>query len=338
MRSSETAGSLASWRLPALALAGVGAAATGAAFLLGGEITPVEVQTTSAAAPAPAVPSTASFPRFDLVRVAPNGTAVLAGRAEPGARVTVRDGEREFGRTLADQRGYWMLMPAAPLPPGGRALTLSSRTVSSAGDGPEVRADGAVLLIVPEPTQPAPTALAVLMADQAPPRVLQSSPPRPLPGGAKPGGRLGLDAVDYGEQGDVRFAGAALPGAAVRAGVASVMASFNDVDGVPMHAHRRLVREVLKDEWGFDGVVVADWNGVGQIVFQGVATDGREAARLAMEAGVDIDMVSGHYLEHLPDLVRSGEVDEALLDDAVRRVLRLKLRLGLFDAQPEDAR
>ena len=120
MRSSETAGSLASWRLPALALAGVGAAATGAAFLLGGEITPVEVQTTSAAAPAPAVPSTASFPRFDLVRVAPNGTAVLAGRAEPGARVTVRDGEREFGRTLADQRGYWMLMPAAPLPPGGR--------------------------------------------------------------------------------------------------------------------------------------------------------------------------------------------------------------------------
>ena len=119
--------------------------------------------------------------------------------------------------------------------------------------------------------------------------------------------------------------------AAVEAGVLSVMAAFNDVDGMPMHAHRHLLRDVLKGEWGFDGVVVGDWNGIGQIVFAGVAADDREAARLAIEAGVDLDMVSGAYLAHLADLVRDGEVDEALVDDACRRVLRMKFRLGLFD-------
>ncbi len=119
--------------------------------------------------------------------------------------------------------------------------------------------------------------------------------------------------------------------AAVESGVLSVMAAFNDVDGTPMHAHRHLLRDVLKGEWGFDGVVVADWNGIGQIVFAGVAEDDREAAHLAIEAGVDLDMVSGAYLAHLADLVRDGEVDEALVDDACRRVLRMKFRLGLFD-------
>lgn len=119
--------------------------------------------------------------------------------------------------------------------------------------------------------------------------------------------------------------------AAVEAGVLSVMAAFNDVDGMPMHAHRHLLRDVLKGEWGFDGVVVGDWNGIGQIVFAGVAADDREAAKLAIEAGVDLDMVSGAYLAHLADLVRDGEVEEALVDDACRRVLRMKLRLGLFD-------
>ena len=119
--------------------------------------------------------------------------------------------------------------------------------------------------------------------------------------------------------------------AAVEAGVSTVMAAFNDVDGTPMHAHRRLLRDVLKGEWGFDGVVVADWNGVGQLVRQGVAGDLREAARRAIEAGVDLDMCGGAYTAHLTDLVRSGEVDESLVDDAARRVLRLKVRLGLFE-------
>ena len=98
-----------------------------------------------------------------------------------------------------------------------------------------------------------------------------------------------------------------------------------------MHAHRHLLRDVLKGEWGFEGVVVADWNGIGQLVGQGVAADLREAARLAIEAGVDLDMCSGSYAAHLADLVESGEVDEELVDDAVRRVLGLKLRLGLFE-------
>ena len=119
--------------------------------------------------------------------------------------------------------------------------------------------------------------------------------------------------------------------AAVEQGVASVMAAFNDIDGVPMHAHRRLLREVLKDEWGFDGVVVADWNGVGQLVVQGVAEDLRDAARQAMLAGLDLDMVSGSYGRYLPDLVESGEVPLELVDDAVRRVLRMKMRAGVFE-------
>jgi beta-glucosidase len=118
---------------------------------------------------------------------------------------------------------------------------------------------------------------------------------------------------------------------AVEAGVCTVMAAFNDVDGTPMHAHRHLLRDVLKGEWGFDGVVVADWDGIGQLVSQGVAADLRDAARQAIEAGVDLDMCSGSYAAHLADLVESGEVDVALVDDAVRRLLTLKFRLGLFE-------
>ncbi|MFC7490160.1 MULTISPECIES: glycoside hydrolase family 3 N-terminal domain-containing protein [unclassified Knoellia] len=118
---------------------------------------------------------------------------------------------------------------------------------------------------------------------------------------------------------------------AVDAGVCTVMAAFNDVDGIPMHAHRHLLRDVLKGEWGFEGVVVADWNGIGQLVFQGVAGDLRDAARQAIEAGIDLDMCSGAYAAHLADLVESGEVDVALVDDAVRRLLTLKFRLGLFE-------
>lgn len=119
--------------------------------------------------------------------------------------------------------------------------------------------------------------------------------------------------------------------AAVDAGVHTVMAAFSDVDGIPMHSHRRLIRETLKEEWGFEGVVVADWNGIGELIVHGVAADLREAARLAIEAGVDVDMVSGAYRAHLADLVGAGDVDRALVEDAARRVLRLKLRLGLLD-------
>ena len=101
--------------------------------------------------------------------------------------------------------------------------------------------------------------------------------------------------------------------AAVEAGCGTVMAAFTD--GVPMHAHRHLLREVLKDEWGFDGVVVADWDGVRQLVDQGVAADLREAATQAIAAGVDIDMVSGAYDTHLAGLVETGDLPLSLLDD-----------------------
>jgi len=120
--------------------------------------------------------------------------------------------------------------------------------------------------------------------------------------------------------------------AAVDARCATVMAAFTDVDGVPMHAHRRLLREVLKGEWGFEGVVVADWDGVGQLVNQGVASDLRDAAAQAITAGVDIDMVSGAYSAHLASLVEAGQVPLDLVNDAARRIIRLKLRLGLFEA------
>lgn len=119
--------------------------------------------------------------------------------------------------------------------------------------------------------------------------------------------------------------------AAVAAGVGTVMAAFCDVDGIPMHSHRHLLREVLKGEWGFDGVVVADWNGIGELVEHGVAADLRDAARQAIEAGVDVDMVSGAYAAHLVELVESGAVEHGLVEDAARRVLRLKVRLGLLD-------
>jgi beta-glucosidase len=119
--------------------------------------------------------------------------------------------------------------------------------------------------------------------------------------------------------------------AAVEAGAGSVMAAFNEVAGIPMHAHRRLLTEVLRGEWGFDGVVVSDFTGVQELIAHGVAATPAEAGVLALLAGVDVDMVSRIYLEHLPAAVRAGELREAEVDQAVRRVLRVKQELGLFE-------
>lgn len=119
--------------------------------------------------------------------------------------------------------------------------------------------------------------------------------------------------------------------AAVKAGAQSVMAAFNEVSGVPMHAHRYLIREVLRGEWGFDGVLLSDYTGVMELIRHGVAADSAAAGVLALRAGVDVDMVSQIYVRKLPSLVRDGTVPEALVDEAVRRVLRAKYKLGLFD-------
>jgi beta-glucosidase len=119
--------------------------------------------------------------------------------------------------------------------------------------------------------------------------------------------------------------------AAVEAGVASVMNSFNEIAGVPTTASVHLQREILKGEWGFGGLVVSDWGSIGELIPHGVAADARAAARLAMVAGSDMDMESKAYIEYLAELVRTGDVEERLVDDAVRRVLRVKFALGLFD-------
>jgi beta-glucosidase len=118
--------------------------------------------------------------------------------------------------------------------------------------------------------------------------------------------------------------------AAVCAGAATLMAAFNEVDGVPAHADRKLLTDILRGEWHFDGVVVSDWTGIGELLNHGVGADSGTVGRLAMNAGVDIDMVSEIYRKQLPSLVRAGSVNRQTLDEAVRRMLRLKYRLGLF--------
>lgn len=118
--------------------------------------------------------------------------------------------------------------------------------------------------------------------------------------------------------------------AAVQAGAGSVMASFNEIGGTPMHANRDLLHELLRGTWGFDGVLVSDWTGIMELLRHGVAADTAGAAGLALRAGVDIDMMSRFYIEQLPALVRAGTIPAALVDDAVRHVLRAKYRLGLF--------
>jgi beta-glucosidase len=118
--------------------------------------------------------------------------------------------------------------------------------------------------------------------------------------------------------------------AAVRAGAASLMTAFNELDGIPATANRRLLTEILKDEWGFDGFVVSDWTSVAEMIAHGSAADLRDAARQAALAGLDMEMTSDGFARHLAELVRSGEVPEAVVDAAVLRVLRVKQRLGLF--------
>ncbi len=119
--------------------------------------------------------------------------------------------------------------------------------------------------------------------------------------------------------------------AAARAGVASFMTSFNDINGIPATGNRWLLHDVLRDEWGYDGMVVSDWDAVNELIAHGVAADKREAALLAASAGVDMDMEGHCYSTQLAGLIRDGLVSEELLDSLVRNVLRLKFRLGLFD-------
>ena len=119
--------------------------------------------------------------------------------------------------------------------------------------------------------------------------------------------------------------------AAVEAGTASLMSAFNSLNGVPSSANPFTLKQILRNEWGFRGLVVSDWNSVGELIPQGVAADGVTAARKAFTAGVDMDMVSSLYHDHLAKIVSSGEASQAELDEAVRHVLRVKVALGLFE-------
>jgi beta-glucosidase len=119
--------------------------------------------------------------------------------------------------------------------------------------------------------------------------------------------------------------------AALDAGARSVMNSFNDLDGIPATGNAYLQRDLLKGKWDFDGFVVSDWGSIVEMVNHRVAEDGKAAAKLAVLAGSDMDMESYLYVKHLKELVESGEVQESLIEDAARRILRVKFELGLFE-------
>lgn len=119
--------------------------------------------------------------------------------------------------------------------------------------------------------------------------------------------------------------------AALDEGALTVMTSFNDLNGIPATASKYLMTEILRDEWGFEGFVVTDYTSIMELMFHGVAGDTLEASRLSIEAGVDMDMQAGFYQKALPQLVRNGKVSEELINTAVRRILKVKFMLGLFE-------
>lgn len=119
--------------------------------------------------------------------------------------------------------------------------------------------------------------------------------------------------------------------ACAEAGSMSFMTSFNDIDGVPSTGNSWLIRDVLREEWGYKGFVVSDWNSVGEMVAHGYASDLKHASELAVNAGVEMDMMSYGYISFVEQLVSEGKVSQESIDDAVRNILRVKFQLGLFD-------
>ncbi len=222
-------------------------------------------------------------PSFDVVRIGPQGHAVIAGRAERDAEVTVYDGQRSLGTVRADAQGQFVLLPDARLEPGGRELTLSARNA----DGTSSTSADSVILIVP-PTQvaaaePAVPPVAVLLPHGAEaPRVLAGGSPR----------KLGLDTVDYDESGEIRFAGSSRPGAPVRVYVdnqpvgdtrASAGGQWTFVPGSPVAPG---VHRLRVDELGPDGKVLSRV----ELPFQRTATapDGLAGGRAVVQPGQNL--------------------------------------------------
>ena len=187
----------------------VAAAAAGLAVVVSQRPAGLPAPVAATAPPAPAVPATSAAPTFDVVRVAPSGNAVLAGRAEPLATVTIESNGQQIGQARADNRGEWVYLPPAPLPSGTQQLALVARGPSNAA----TRSAGDVVLVVPDRTAPASAASEPVLAVVAPPvgpvRILQGPPPAPA-------GRLTLDVVDYDSDGQIRFTGAGPADAPVR--------------------------------------------------------------------------------------------------------------------------
>lgn len=125
--------------------------------------------------------------------------------------------------------------------------------------------------------------------------------------------------------------------AGIDAGAAMVMASFNTIDGIPATGNQWLLKKVLREEMGFDGVLISDWVAIEEMIYHGFCADRKEAGLRAVKAGMDIDMMTGIYSENLCGLVREGAVSEELVDEAVMRILTLKNKLGLFENPYKDA-
>jgi len=168
--------------------------------------TPVVAAIRPPPAPVPQtkIPEAPTPPSFDIVRIAPDGRTVIAGRAAPNAQVSVEDQGKVIGQVQADAQGSWVFLPTTPLPPGPRELTLSEQMPG----GAKVAGRASALLVVPgSSVSPAP-AMAVLATPNAPPRVLQAPGRTP--------GKLALDAIEYGPSNEVHLGGTAPPGATVR--------------------------------------------------------------------------------------------------------------------------
>ena len=126
--------------------------------------------------------------------------------------------------------------------------------------------------------------------------------------------------------------------AGVESGAATVMSAFNNISGIPASANKYTMTDILKKKWNWDGMIVSDWDAVIQLTNQGAAKDGYEAAALAINAGIDMDMMDDLYRKNLAGLIDDGLVSMETVDECVRRVLRLKFRLGLFERPYIDVR
>jgi nucleoid-associated protein YgaU len=234
-------------------------------------------------APAPAPPI--QKPSFDVVRINPQGEAVMAGRAAPGSEVTITDAGKEVGRAKADQHGDWVFVPPSPLPPGARELTLAERTP----DGSETKGDRSVLLVVPEVAAAggaaAPSAtppMAVLTGPNAAPLVL-TGPGQPPGAATADRSRLALSAAEYDEHGKISLSGTAPPGATVR-----------------LYVDNRAIGQAVANpdgQWSFSTADVAG-SGTHRLRLDQIAPDGTVASRLdrpfTREQLAAADLPTGH--------------------------------------------